>query len=163
MGSYKTPTGRDFLPNITKRKLASMRKKETNERYQLHLDAAIMRKDSHTIADIAEVVGVSPATVINWLGRMVERGGVGRGYTARRGRPRAFTLEQLKELEKDMKRSSPKHHGLASKTWTSKAVSEHARNKFGIDIPDPSMRRILTRDGIDWPGSAAATGKYGRG
>ena len=155
MESRTIPTRRDFLPGITKRQLVSMRSREPEERYKFHFDAAIMRKDGRTIGEIAEELGIHPHTAISWLARMVENGGPGEGYKVRQGRPPAFTPEQLKDLEMDMKKP-PKHHGLDSKTWTSRTVAQHALDKFGIDIPPPSMRRILTTNDMDWPGSAAA-------
>ena len=153
--SYTVPTGKDFLPGTTKRRLASMRNKEPEEIYRRHFDAAIMRKDGRTVVEIAEEIGAHPLTIMRWLRRMVENGGLGEGYKTRPGRPSAFTPEQLKDLERDMKRP-PQHYGLDSETWTSRTVAQYALDKFGIRIPHPSMRRILTRTKMNWPGSAAA-------
>ena len=155
MESYKIPTQKDFLPHITKRRLTAMRSKESDERLRRHFDAAIMRKDGKTIGEIAEEVGVHPLTIMNWFHRMIKVGGLGEGYKRRQGTPPAFTPEQLKALERDMKKP-PKHYGLESETWTSKTVAQHAFAKFGIRVIPPSMRRILTRTNTDWPGSAAA-------
>ena len=154
MGPYTIPKRNDFLPHITKRRLAAMRNKEPDERLHRRFDAAIMRKDGKTIAEIAEEIGVHRSTVIDWFRRMI-RTGMGEGYKTRPGRPPALTAEQLKELERDMKKP-PKHYGLDSETWLSRTVAQHAFDKFGIRIPHPSMRRILTRTNTDWPGSAAA-------
>ena len=156
MESYKIPTQKDFLPDTTRRQLTYMRKKESDERYKRHFDAAIMRKDGKTIGEIAEEVGVHPLTVMNWLRRMVANGGLGEGYKIRQGLPPKFSPEQLKELELDMKKP-PQHYGLDSATWTSRTVAKYAFDKFGIQVTAPSMRRILTRTKTDWPGSAAAT------
>ena len=156
MESYTIPTQRSFLPGISKRQLASMRDKEPKERYKRHFDAAIMRKDGRTVGEISEELDIHPGTVMNWLGRMVENGGLGEGYKVRQGRLPAFTPEQLKELERDMK-NPPRHYGLDSETWTSQIVARHALDKFGIEVTSHSMRRILTRTKTDWPGSAAAT------
>ena len=155
MESYTIPTRNDFLPNITKRRLVSMRKKEPEERYKMHFDAAILRKDGRTVGEIAEELDIHPDTVMNWLHRMLENGGLGEGYKVRRGRPPGFTPEQLKELERDMEKP-PRHYGLDSDTWTSKIVAQHAFAKFGIRVTHPSMRRIMTRTKMNWPGSAAA-------
>ena len=162
MESYIIPTGKEFLPDVTKRRLTSMRGKEPDERYKLHFDAAIMRKNGNTIGEIAEELDIHPGTAMNWLRRMWEMGGLGEGYKTRPGRPPMFTPEQLKELEKDMEKP-PQHYGLESKTWTSRTVSQHAYDKFGIRVPRPSMRRILTRTKTNWPGSAAATRARKRG
>ena len=155
MDSYIIPTGNEFLPDITKRRLMAMRSKEPDEQYKRHFDAAIMRKDGRTVSDIAEEIGVHNGTIMNWLHRMLEKRGLGEGYKTHRGIPSKFTPEILKELERDMK-EPPGHHGLDSETWTSKVVAQHALNKFGISFTPPSMRRILTQTKTDWPGSAAA-------
>ena len=155
MESHKVPTGGDFLPNVTKRQLVSMRGREPEERFRRHFDVAIMRKDGRTIGEIVEEIGIHHNTAIRWLLRMTEMGGLGEGYKTRQGRPAKFTLGQLKELERDMKKP-PSHYGLDSKTWTSRTVTRHAFDKFGIRLTSHSMRRILVNTKTDWPGSAAA-------
>ena len=131
MESYAIPTRRDFLPGITKRQLVSMRSKEPEERYKIHFDAAIMRKDGRTIGEIAEELDIHPGTAMNWLGRMAEKGGLGEGYKVRQGRPPAFTPEQLEELERDMK-NPPRHYGLDSDTWTSRMVAQRNSSGFWV-------------------------------
>ena len=153
MDSYTIPAGKGFLPGTTKRRLVSMRNKEPDELYKQHLEAAIMRKDGKTTGEIAEYLDIHPATVLNWLRRMVANWDSGDIHKKHPGRPAKFTPEQLKRLELDMKRP-PQHYGLDSETWTSRTVAEHAFAKFGIRVPPPSMRRTLHK--IDWPGSAAA-------
>ena len=149
------PTGKEFLPGMTKRRLMSLRDKASNKRYRRHFDAAIMWKDGGTLKEIAEELDIHPDTARNWLHRIVEKGGSGDFYKVRPGRRPKFTPEQLKELERDMK-NPPQHYDLASETWTSRTVVEHAFAKFGIWVPHPSMRRILNQSKTNWPGSAAA-------
>lgn len=160
MDSRTIPTGSEFLPDVSKRSLLAMRRKEPDGRYRLHLDAAIMRKDGHTVGEIAKELDMHTNTVGNWLRRMSKAGGFGDGYRFRPGRPSRLTAGQLGELEKDMKKP-PARYGLESETWTSRTVSQHVQGKFGIYVPHPSMRRILTRGNVKWPGSAAATGRRG--
>ena len=161
--SYVIPTKRDFLPGVTKRQLESARSRETDDRFKLHYDAAIMRKAGSTIGEISEELSLHPGTIINCLRRMSERG-PGEGYRVRQGRPPKFTPEQLKKLEDDMERP-PKRHGLAADSWTSTVVAEHAMRRFGISITPGSMRRLMTTKKMRWPGSAAAmaAGVSGRG
>ena len=155
MESYKIPTEKKFLPDITKRRLVSMRNKEPDERYRRHFDAAIMRKDGSSIGAIANELNIHPGTVMNWLNRMIERG-LGESYRVRQGRPPKFTPKELQDLERDMKKS-PRHYDLDSDTWTSRIVAKHALSRFNIEITPGSMRRIMTRTNLRWPGSAAAT------
>ncbi|MBI1657413.1 MAG: helix-turn-helix domain-containing protein [Thaumarchaeota archaeon] len=155
MESYVIPTKKDFLPGIPKRRLVSMRSKEADERYRRHYDAAIMRKDGSTIGEIADELSIHPGTVMNWLRRMIERG-PGTNYKVRQGRPPKFTAKQLQELERDMKKS-PRHYGLDSDDWTSRVVTRHVSARFDVEITPGSMRRIMTRTDMRWPGSAAAT------
>ena len=162
MDSYIIPTGDEFLPHITKRRLASMRNKEEDERYRRHYDTAIMRKDGKTVGEIAEEIGVYTGTIINWLHRMLEKDGLGEDYKVRTGRPSKFTPKQLEALERDMEKP-PQHYGLESETWTSRTVAKYAFVKFGIEVPYPSMRRILTQNKMKWPGSAAAIEARKRG
>ena len=155
MESYIIPTRDEFLPEIARSTLVDMREDEPDERYKRHFDAAIMRKDGKTVGEIAEEIGVHTGTIMNWLHRMLEKGGLGEGYKTRRGIPSKFTPEILKKLERDMKKS-PRRYGLDSETWTSRIVAQHALNKFGISFTPPSMRRLLTQTKTNWPGSAAA-------
>ncbi len=161
MESYVIPTKRDFLPDMTKRRLTTMRKKEEDERYQRHYTAAIMRKDGYTIGEIADELYIHPGTVMNWLNRMMERG-LGPDYKVRQGRPPKFTPKQLKQLEKDM-RKSPRHFDLDSDFWTSRVVTEFVLTRFEVEITPGSMRRIMTRTNMRWPGSAAAAEARRRG
>ena len=161
MTQYVVQTGGKFLPNITKRRLQSLRRKETDDRYKTHLNAAIMRKDNYTISEIAKDVDVHPATVGKWL-RTMEETGTPIIRRKRVGRQPAFTQEQLDQLEREME-DRPSHYGLDSKTWTSRTVAYRAQSAFGINIPHHSLRRILTREGVNWPGSAAAIAARKRG
>ena len=156
MESYIIPTGKKFLPGITKRRLTTMRNREPEERYKHHFDAAIMRKDGRTIGEIADELYIHTGTVMNWLNRMVEVGGLGEGYKRRQGRPPKFTPEQLDDLELEME-ASPRHYGLDSDTWTSMIVAQYVLTRFEIEITPGSMRRIMTRTDMNWPGSGAAT------
>ena len=165
MDSYVIPTKRDFLPGITKRQLESMKSKETDTRFKLHYDAAIMRKGGSTVGEIADGLSLHPSTIINCLRRMAERG-PGASYRVRQGRPPKFTEEQLRKLEDDMEKP-PKKHGLSADSWTSGVVAEHVQRRFGISITPGSMRRLMTTKNMRWPGSAAAKaaadGVSGRG
>lgn len=158
MDSYTIPTGRKFLPNVTKRSLAAMRSEETDTRFRLHYDAAIMRKGGSTVGEICDELSLHPSTIINCLHRMEQRG-PGASYRVRQGRPPKFTAEQLQKLEKDMEKL-PKRHGLDADGWTSLVVSKHVLKRFGISITPGAMRRIMTTKRMRWPGSAAA--KAGR-
>lgn len=161
MESYVIPTKSEFLPRITRKRLETIRAGEEDERYQRHYDAAIMRKDGSTIGEIAVALGIHPGTVMNWLNRMVERG-LGSDYKVRQGRPPKFTSKQLKQLEQDMKKS-PRHHKLDSDFWTSRVVTEFVLTRFDVEITPGSMRRIMTRTNMRWPGSAAAAEARRRG
>ena len=154
MNPYGIPTGKEFLPGTTRRRLVSMRNREPNEQHKLHFEAAIMRKDGKTLGEIAEYVGRHSVTVAKWLHRMVDGWDTGDIHRKHQGCPPKFTPEQLKELERDMT-NPPQHYGLESETWTSRTVAGHAFAKFGVRVPHPSMRRILNQYRVDWPGSAA--------
>ena len=155
MDSNKIPRDNEFLPDVTKRTLVAMRNEEPDERYQMHFNAAIMRKDGRTIGEIAEELNIHPGTAINWLTRMIVNG-LGEGYKMRQGRPPKFTRQQLKELEEDMK-EPPQYYGIEAESWTSRVVASYVLDRFDVSITPGSMRRIMTRKNLDWPGSAAAT------
>ncbi len=81
-------------------------------------------------------------------------------YEVKRGRPPKLTPEQLEELSVDM-REPPVRYGLDSIAWVSRTVAQYVLQKFGISITPGSMRRILVRKNIEWPGSAKAIGGAG--
>ena len=148
------PEGRRFLPRWSVERLRELQETETVERYKAHYEAAILRKEGRSIQEIAGKVGVSRLTAMNWLKRMVERG-LGKNYRVRQGRAPKFTPQQLRALERDMKKS-PTEFGLDAERWTSHVVADHALNKFDITVAASSMRRLMLREKVRWPGSAAA-------
>lgn len=152
MESHVIPKKDDFLPDLSKRQLLAMQAKEKDPRYRRRYDAALMRRDGCDIGTIADELSVNPLTIMNWLNRMVA---YGPQYKVRVGRLPSFTPEQLKELEDDMKHP-PSYYGIDAPSWTSKVVSQHVLKRFDIKIPNSSMRRIMTRTNMNWPGSAAA-------
>ena len=148
------PEGKKFLPKVTMQKLRSLHKKEKSEKRKRYYVAAIKRKEGLSVREIADDVNMSVATISTWLRNMSTRGDA-EGYGTRQGRPPKFTPEQLKELSVDMKKS-PSEYDLDSASWTSPVVAQYALQKFNVEITPGSMRRILVRKHIDWPGSAEA-------
>ena len=148
------PEGKKFLSNVTIAQLRSLQKKEKSERYKRHFTAAIKRKEGQSMREIADDVNMSVASIKIWFQNMMERG-VTDNYKISQGRPPKFTLEQLDELSADMKKL-PSEYGLNYDSWTSEAVTKHVSRRFNISITPGSMRRILVRKDVDWPGSAKA-------
>lgn len=148
------PEGKKFLPDVTMQQLRGIKKKEKSERYKRHYTAAIRRKEGLSIREIADDVNMSIATIAIWLHNMMSRG-VGESYKVKQGRPPKFTPEQLNELSVDM-RESPSKYGLDYTSWASHVVTQYVLQKFDVSITPGSMRRILVRKDIDWPGSAKA-------
>lgn len=107
--------------------------------------------------EIADDVNVSVSAVSMWLQNMMTRG-IGEDYEIKRGRPPKLTPEQLNQLSVDM-REPPVRYGLDSATWVSRTVAQYVLQKFGISITPGSIRRILVRKHIDWPGSAEVVGR----
>ena len=154
MRGIRIPTGDLFLPNVSKDEIIRLRDEETDLRYKPHYDAALLRKEGETMITIARNLGVSSGTIANWLSNMTTRG-VGKAYKVRQGRPPKFTQEQLDELEEDMK-AGPREYDMDSDRWISATVAEYAMKKFSIAITPGSMRRLMLREDVDWPGSARA-------
>ena len=154
MRGIRIPAGDLFLPNVSSDELEQLRDDETDLKYKPHYDAALMRKEGDTMITIARNLGVSSGTIANWLSNMTMRG-VGSAYKVRQGRPPKFTQEQLDALEEDM-RQSPREYGIDSDRWISAVVADYAMTKFSISITPGSMRRLMLREDVDWPGSAKA-------
>lgn len=157
MRGIRIPTGDLFLPHVSKDELIQLRDDETDLRYKPHYDAALLRKEGDTMITIARNLGVSSGTIANWLSNMTTRG-IGRSYKVRQGRPPKFTQEQLDALEEDMKQG-PRAYGMDSDRWISATVADYAMKKFSISITPGSMRRLMLREDVDWPGSAKAMAK----
>ena len=149
------PVGKRFLPDVTIQQLESLQNK--SEKYKRHYTAAIRRKEGLSMREIADDVNVSVSAVSMWLQNMMTRG-IGEDYEIKRGRPPKLTPEQLNQLSVDM-REPPVRYGLDSATWVSRTVAQYVLQKFGISITPGSMRRILVRKHIDWPGSAEVVGR----
>ena len=160
MAMRSIPEGKEFLPNVTIRKLRSIANKEQSEKYKRHFNAAVLRKEGKSINEISDELDMSRGTISIWLKNMTSRG-VGEEYKLQQGRPPKFTSKQLKELEKDMKKS-PEKYNIDSNRWTSEVVTDYVLQKFDIQLTPGSMRRILVRQNINWPGSAANRAKKRR-
>ena len=154
VNSTRIPIGKLFLPRVGINRLRDLQEAETNISYKRRYDAAVLRKEGKTMSAIAKMLDVSAGTIGNWLYGMTVRG-VGKKYKLRQGRPPKFTPKQLKELERDMKKS-PRAYNMDTDNWTSATVSDYAQEKFEVDITPGSMRRLLLRENINWPGSAKA-------
>lgn len=154
MNKKRTSTGKDFLQKYSVKKITEIRDKEEDEKYKRHYEAALHRKNGESMRVIAERFDVSSGTIANWLRNMTERG-LGKTYKVPHGRPPKFTKQQLKDLEKDM-RKDPETYGLDAERWVSVVVAQYAKQKFDISITPGSMRRLMLREKVKWPASAEA-------
>jgi transposase len=101
-------------------------------------------------ADVAELLGVSRATVSRWW-TAYAAGGPEAIPGDRTGRPvgtgRILSDEQARRIQDLVDEHSPEDLGIAAATWSRKAVRDLIRKECGIDMPVRTVGEYLKRWG----------------
>lgn len=104
----------------------------------------------HTEADVADLLGVSRATVSRWWSAYAG-GGLEAIPGERTGRPvgsgRTLSDEQARRIRHQIDDRSPRESGVAAPLWTRKAVRDLIRKEFAIDMPARTVGEYLKRWG----------------
>ena len=111
-----------------------------------------LRKQSGMkIHDLAQVAGVHPSTVAEWLGR-ARREGEGSLQERPRGRPvgvgRKLTMADEVWLREQIVGNAPRQMKLPFALWTRPAIKALIRERFGLEMQDRLIGKYLKRWGF---------------
>ena len=145
---WKSLPGCNFLPDVDRKKLASMHKTERDPKIKKRLTVCIARKDGKTMAEISEDLGIPMVTVHQWLKRIGDLGVKGL-YDKNKGRTTRLNNEQIMCIKHDLA-AGPRSFGYNSNQWTLKMIVQHVDKKYGMKYTDTGIRQLLYRKGISY-------------
>jgi len=116
-----------------------------SQRAQMILWSAGRKK----VLEIADLFGISRATVRFWLRRFNAHGPAGLYDEERSGRPRKVTL-QVQEALCQMVQASPRQEGYVSTLWTVAMMVLALTNKLKVTLSLSTVRGALHHLGLRW-------------
>jgi len=116
-----------------------------SQRAQMILWSAGRKK----VPEIADLFGISRATVRFWLRRFNAHGPAGLYDEERSGRPRKVTL-QVQEALCQMVQASPRQEGYVSTLWTVAMMVLALTNKLKVTLSLSTVRGALHHLGLRW-------------
>lgn len=142
---WKLAKGKEFLSNISVKKLQKMYDKEKNVKSKLRLLSAVHRKRGKSIDEIAYILSKPRRTIHGWLTRFQKRGPSGKDSIKQSGRPATLTLTQQKNLIKDLERGPPHNPtGL----WSTKELKDLLKRKYYVEFVNQHVWRLLVSLGF---------------
>lgn len=110
-------------------------------------------KNNETAYSVSKRLKVRKTTVYRWYGEFQKRGQEA-VLEQKRGADischSALSLTQRKQLEKDITDKTPDQLKFGFALWSSKAIKEYVRRKFGIDISRRTARRYMKSLGFTY-------------
>ena len=142
---WKLTKGKEFLPNISLKRLQWMYDKEKNAKSKLRLLSAVHRKRGESIDEIAYLLSKPRRTIHGWLTRFQKRGIGGKDSIKQSGRPATLTLTQRKNLVKDLERGP-----LYNQTglWSTKELKNLLKRKYQVEFVNQHIWRLLVSLGF---------------
>ena len=101
------PKGEEFLPKTPLKELENLYAHEKKAKPKIRLLCAIHRKNGASIDEIAAITNQNRRTVHAILHRFQERGVNGKDAIKQTGRPAFLTLEQRRNLVRQLERGPP--------------------------------------------------------
>lgn len=96
--------------------------------------------------EVAQVLGVSPATIYGWFHRYKAEGAAGLEHHAKSGRPPIADESYLKVLEETLD-TDPDELGYEFTIWTVERLNQHLFKVTGKQIVDERLRTIMKEHG----------------
>ncbi len=142
---WELAKGKEFLSNISVKKLQKMYDKEKDVKSKLRLLSAVHRKRGKSMDEIAYILSKPRRTIHGWLTRFQKRGLSGKDSIKQSGRPATLTLTQQKNLTKDLERGPPHNPtGL----WSTKELKDLLKRKYYVEFVNQHVWRLLVSLGF---------------
>lgn len=116
-------------------------------RYDHRLHGVLLVAQGMTCPKVAELLGDSPRSVVNWVQRFEDQGLAGLSEGERSGRPSRLSERQLKKVQVVL-RSSPMEVGLATAMWDGPTFSEYLRREHGVQLKVRQCQRLFRQLGF---------------
>lgn len=116
-------------------------------RYDHRLHGVLLVAQGMTCPRVAELLGDSPRSVVNWV-RRFEADGFGALQEGQRsGRPSRLSDKHLQSVERAL-RASPKAAGMEAGIWDGPTLSEWLRKEHGVDLKVRQCQRLFRQLGF---------------
>ena len=122
-------------------------RRNQSARYDHRLHGVLLVAQGMTCPEVAEYLGDSPRTVVNWVQRFEKRGFAGLLDGERPGRPTRLSPKQLAVVG-DALRQRPLDLGLSGSLWDGKNLSAFLKNRFSINLKVRQCQRLFRQLGF---------------
>ena len=116
-------------------------------RYDHRLHGVLLVAQGMTCPKVAELLGDSPRSVVNWIQNFGASGLGGLSEGERSGRPGRLSGRQLSRVEAAL-RSPPTEVGLATTMWDGPTLSEYLRREHGVQLKVRQCQRLFRQLGF---------------
>lgn len=123
-----------------------IRRNDTS-RYDHRLHGVLLVAQGMTCPQVAELLGDSPRTVVNWVQRFETEGLAGLSEGERSGRPSRLSAPQLSRVEAAL-RSSPTEFGLPTQLWDGPTLSAFVGRQLGVKLKVRQCQRLFRQLGF---------------
>ena len=116
-------------------------------RYDHRLHGVLLVAQGMTCPRVAQILGDSHHTVVNWVQHFESNGLAGLNEGQRSGRPSRLDNKQLVRVEAALRRS-PAEFGLATHLWDGPSLSEFINREFGVKLKVRQCQRLFRQLGF---------------
>jgi transposase len=149
MRRAKNPTERGF-DSYDRQRLAKARHDSKDVRTFRRVQAVLLVAQGRAVADVAQIVGVQPWAVYDWLRVYLQTHDPQSLRDAPRpGRPRAAAAITNERITQEIGRD-PMPLGYNSTGWTVSLLADHLHRKYGCAITIRTLRRRMRDLGLRW-------------
>ncbi len=142
---WQLPKGKNFLPNVSLKRLQQLYDKEKSAKGKIRLLCAIHRKKGESIDKIAYVLAKHRRTVHSWLTRFKVSGIDGKDSKKAPGKIPALTNKQRAELITLLERGPPYN---SSGLWSTKEVRELIATRYNRTYVKQHVWRLMVSLGF---------------
>jgi transposase len=123
-----------------------IRRNDTS-RYDHRLHGVLLVAQGMTCARVAQLLGDSHHTVVNWVRRFETEGLAGLADGQRPGRPSRLSDQQLTKVETAL-RARPEQFGLTTQMWDGPTLSEFLARELGVKLRVRQCQRLFRQLGF---------------
>jgi transposase len=116
-------------------------------RYDHRLHGVLLVAHGVTCPQVAQLLGDSPHTVVNWVQRFEVEGLAGLAEGQRPGRPSRLNEKQLATVEAAL-RTTPDTFGLNTQMWDGPTLSEFLKRELGVKLKVRQCQRLFRQFGF---------------
>jgi transposase len=122
-------------------------RRDDASRYDHRLHGVLLVAQGMTCPKVAQVLGDSPRTVVNWVQRFETEGLAGLSEGERPGRPGRLNKRQLARVETAL-RTSPSKFGLPTEMWDGPTLSAFLQRELDVTLKVRQCQRLFRQMGF---------------